>query len=313
MLPLHSRIAPTPSGYLHLGNLYSFVLTWLLVRVSKGTLRLRIDDLDNERFREAYLQDIFEALHWVGLDYDAGATHTAQLLSQESQHLRLTLYEAALAQLREKNLLYACVCSRKQIQVVQEQNQLVNHSQIYPQTCRLLALPFDLATTHTLRVALPTKTVLSFQEFSWQQGNSTTQEVVVNDTIGDFVVQQKNGKPAYQIASLIDDQLYGINLVVRGRDLLPSTTAQLFLATQLNLPNFGNTLFLHHPLLLDSQGKKMSKSQASTALKDLRQQGVEVKAIMAMIAKELDLPLAHKICNLQEMLDAFAKKSATMR
>ncbi len=312
MSPLHSRIAPTPSGYLHLGNMYSFVLTWLLVRSSKGTLRLVIDDLDNERRRVEYLQDIFDTLDWLAIDYDAGARSVKEFLETESQLLRLPLYEKALQKLQMQGLLYRCVCSRSQIQNWYLQHQTPQENQhLYPQICRHLSLS-ETATNqeYALRVCVPTQQQANFWSWDWQQGQLTAQNYEVNAMIGDFVVRKKDQKPAYQIASLIDNDLYSFNCIVRGIDLLPSTVAQTFLANQLEMNNLNAIRFVHHPLLLDAQGNKLAKSQASTAIKDLRQRGTTQKEIYTYLATKFELPNANKIGKLEDILDEFCAKNA---
>ena len=134
-----SRLAPTPSGYLHLGNAFSFILTWLLVRRLGGKLHLRIDDLDAPRLNQDCLEDIFIQLEWLGLDYDTGPHGPEDHLRHFSQSLRLEEYMSALEEIRESGLLYACSCSRKQYLSKSKNGQ-------YPGTCREKKL--DLSLIH---------------------------------------------------------------------------------------------------------------------------------------------------------------------
>ncbi len=110
---MHTRIAPTPSGYLHAGNGAAFILAWKLAREAGGKILLRIDDLDAERVRPEYVEDIFETLHWLGVEWDEGPRNTDELQSTWSQHLRMARYQELVEQLREGGHLYACSCSRK--------------------------------------------------------------------------------------------------------------------------------------------------------------------------------------------------------
>ena len=245
-----SRIAPTPSGYLHLGNAFSFILTWLLVRKRGGVLHLRIDDLDAARRREAYIEDIFRTLDWLGMDYDEGPSGPDDFYRNHSQQHRIPAYEALLQDLRARGALFACTCSRKEIQLAAADGQ-------YPGTCRDRGLPFDAPET-AWRIRTPENA-----QATWHDAIRGPQTVFLHAAMRDFVVRRKDGIPAYQIASLSDDLAMGINCIVRGADLLDATAAQLLLADLLDRPAFAHIQWFHHPLLLDAQGHKLSKSQGA--------------------------------------------------
>lgn len=242
-----SRIAPTPSGYLHLGNLYAFVKTWLQVKQQHGHLLLRIDDIDNERARPEYLQDIFEWLQALGLTYDEGPLHAADFTHHWSQQLRLPLYNQTLEQLVATGKVYACQCSRKKIAAMSKDG-------LYHGECRQKQIPLDAKDvvwrlrTNEAEVIQWTDEMLGACTFSLHQ------------LMGDFVIRRKNGWPSYQVASLTDDIHFNINYIVRGEDLLASTAAQLYMAQLLNADSFMQARFCHHPLLLNEQGEKLSKS-----------------------------------------------------
>jgi glutamyl/glutaminyl-tRNA synthetase len=261
-MSLRTRIAPTPSGYLHPGNGVSFILTWALARAAGGTVLLRIDDLDRARFRLEYLDDIFYTLDWLGLDYDEGPASPQDFLDRFSQSHRLDTYHKALDYLKKQNLLYACDCSRKRIRTHSE-------SGVYDGFCSNRNL--DLATPDTAwRIRLPAGCTVQFQE------RGRVELFVVNRSgmMGDFVVRQKDGIPAYQIASLCDDAAWGINFIVRGMDLLPSTAAQLWLSQYLpEAAGFQHTAFYHHPLLTGPAGDKLSKSAGAASLAAWRDAG----------------------------------------
>jgi glutamyl-tRNA synthetase len=193
-------LAPTPSGFLHLGNAFSFALTWLLTRYHGGTLLLRIDDIDNERRRPAYVEDVFQTLHWLQLDWDAGPKDTAGFEAHFSQLHALDRYAHLLEGLRQAEMLYACNCSRSQVQA-----SSVNG--IYPGTCRHRNFPLDTPGA-AWRVYIPDNTVISIPEYA-----GVPRRVQLDAAMGDFVVRRRNGLPAYQVASLADDLHYGINLV----------------------------------------------------------------------------------------------------
>lgn len=264
------RFAPTPSGYLHAGNALNFILNWLVARLNGGQILLRIDDLDADRKRPEYLSDIFESLHWLGLDWDEGpgllstmdASTEFELLW--SQHHRVLIYFHYLEQLRAKNLLFACRKSRA---------ELSGFPGGYPSEFRHQNLSLD------------------DPDVAWR---------IFSDTIGmkDFVVRRRDGIPAYQIASLADDLHFGITHIVRGADLEASTAAQLFLAARLQEEAFLKIPFLHHPLLLDSTGEKLSKSAGAHSLKVMREGGGLPAAIFKTVANMLDLAPAETATDL---------------
>ncbi|BDD09892.1 glutamyl-Q tRNA(Asp) synthetase [Fulvitalea axinellae] len=269
------RIAPTPSGFLHVGNAYSFVLTWLLVRSSGGELILRVDDIDTARYRREYLEDIFETLDWLGLDMDKGPSSVREFEEKYSQSLRLDEYGEALQTLKNEGRIFPCGCSRKRIKEDSVDGQ-------YPGTCREKTVGFDNSQT-AWRVKTEDRGILVEDAVSGELS------VNLHEKMRDFVVRKKDGMPAYQLVSLVDDIREGVNLVVRGADLLESTAAQLFLAEILALDSFREASFYHHPLLLDASGEKLSKSQGSLSLKYIRENGGTAKSVFGKAAKSLGL------------------------
>ncbi len=257
--PFHTRLAPTPSGWLHAGNGTSFLITWLLARASEGTVLLRIDDLDRARQRDEYVEDIFRTIDWLEIDYDRGPSGPDDLAANWSQLHRLPSYEQALLQLREEEVLYACTCSRKRIRAHRSDG-------IYPGLCRNRRLPLDRPNT-AWRVRIPQGFMVPIDDLI-----HATRSVDLSRSMNDFVVRQKDGFPAYQIASLVDDRYFDIDGIVRGADLLDSTAAQIWLADQLGWPEFRQSCFLHHALQRDETGTKLSKSQGALALKHWRDQ-----------------------------------------
>lgn len=265
---MKTRIAPTPSGYLHAGNGAAFVLAWKLAREAGGKLLLRIDDLDAERVRPEYVKDIFETLLWLGVDWDEGPRNAEELQRTWSQHLRLARYQELVEQLREGDHLYACTCSRKETQDRTGSGDYDGH-------CRMLGLPFDHPEC-SWRLKLPRKDNVTWR--TWPDGK--LQSAVLN--MPEPVIRQRNGRPAYQIASLADDARFGIDLVVRGADLLNPTAIQLYLAGLLGLESFSKALFLHHPLVLDTSGAKRSKSHGAYSLLAAREAGEGPEQVLGL-------------------------------
>ncbi|SFQ57351.1 glutamate--tRNA ligase family protein [Hymenobacter arizonensis] len=244
ILPVVSRLAPTPSGYLHLGNAVNFVLTWLLTRQAGGTLHLRIDDLDRARLRPAYLDNIFRVIDWLGIDYDHGPTGPDDFLRHHSQLLHLPEYNAVLRRL-------ALSGTSQRPELVQASTRSRTTGADAPATLETPGAAW--------RIHVPAGTTVSVPD-AWQ-GPTT---VPLGALMPDFVVRKKDGVAAYQVASVVDDLRLGTTLIVRGLDLLPSTAAQLWLAGQLSETAAFNTSrvqFLHHPLLTNADGQKLSKSQ----------------------------------------------------
>lgn len=257
----HSRLAPTPSGFLHAGNAFAFAVTEYIVSKSGGSLRLRIDDLDAPRVRSAYIQDIFDTLEWMGITDWYGPQDAAAFSLNFSQQQRLSDYLSCIEALNKTGLTYACNCSRSSLMA------LGHHT--YPGICRHKKLLPNEPGTALRLVILPEKMPIRF--FDYFTGQLHT--IDLTKTMGDLVIRRKDGLPAYQIASLCDDITYGINTIVRGSDLLNSTAAQLYLADLLGKTHFLNAHFFHHPLLTSASGEKLSKSAGSSSIKQLRANG----------------------------------------
>lgn len=259
-----SRIAPTPSGYLHTGNAFNFILTWLLTKKENGNLRLRIDDLDAPRARPEYVQDIFESLEWLGISWDEGPKNPTEHYSTFSQQSRMERYRAIAEHLREKADCFYCVCTRSD-----------------KDSCSCSQKAFEWKQNET---ALKIKTTSSSKVHFFDEFFRRKIEVNIDAEMKDFVIWRKDGIPSYQLASLVDDLEFGTNLVVRGQDLISSTGAQLFLAQKLGRNEFTQARFFHHPLQADERGNKLSKSAGSNSLKSMRQRGLTATEIYRQFA-----------------------------
>lgn len=286
-MSLRSRLAPTPSGFLHVGNAVNFLRTWLLVRAAGGTLRLRIDDADSERSRPEFVADIFEQLDWLGLSWDEGPIGPDDFTRHHSQLQRLDRYRQCLLTLANSAHLFACACSRREI---------LAHSQsgLYPGTCRGRRV---LADGQPVRIHVPIETKVAVSD----------SHIPLCREMGDFVLWRRGGLPAYQLASLVDDLDHRITLIVRGRDLLDSSAAQLFLAQQLGQDDFCQTTFIHHPLITCAAGKKLSKSHGSLSLKAMREGGASVVEIYRLTARQLGIE-PNEIVDLSDLMAAHRER-----
>jgi len=290
---LRTRIAPTPSGFLHIGNAYSFLLTWLVARAADGELVLRIDDMDSERIRPEYIQDIFESLNWLGITYDIGPRSPDEFESQYSQRHRLPLYESALGVLIEKHFVFACECSRSRLSRAGAKS--------YPDFCREKNIPIDQPHV-ALRLTVPLNTCV----FVMDAGKEI--EFDLSAQIGSFIVRRRDGKPAYHLTSVIDDLHFGINTIVRGEDLFESTAAQLYLSDKLGIGSFAQSTFLHHALISNEQGQKLSKSAGASSLKAMRALGARRNSLLGEFAKWLGLPESHYEMP-DDLLSGFTQRS----
>lgn len=265
---LRSRLAPTPSGYLHLGNGVNFVIAWLMVREAGGVLKLRIDDADCSRSRPEYIEDIFSQLDWLGITWDEGPVGPDDFARNHSQRLRFDRYRQVLGGLRQAGHVYPCVCSRRGI-------RKSSPTGIYPGTCREGRV--SARGDHALRLHVPKGSILIVDGV----------RVPLCEVMGDFVVWRKDGLPAYQLASLVDDMDDRISLIVRGSDLVESTAAQLFLADKVGCAEFAEARFVHHPLVAGIGGQKLSKSDKALSLKEMRRQGAGPQVVYRAVADRL--------------------------
>jgi len=265
-----TRIAPTPSGFLHLGNALSFSLTSALAKLHGAKILLRIDDMDQARAEQAYIQDIFDTLNFLEIPWDDGPHNAEEFRDNYSQLHRLTLYSEAIEQLRDNGLLFACTCSRKQL----EKEAC---------TCFNRKIPLDTKDA-AWRLHTYNNRKLSIRDY-----NDQPVTVILPVEMQNFVVRKKDGFPAYQLTSVIDDLFFGVNLIIRGQDLWSSTLAQHELALALGKNQFQDITFYHHPLLTDELNQKLSKSAGATSVRYLRQNGKSPAQIYTMIAKMLGL------------------------
>lgn len=278
-LYLRTRIAPTPSGYLHLGNLFSFALTAGLARQHGAGILLRIDDLDQGRVRREYLDDLFDTLRFAGIPWDEGPANTDDFLRSWSQVHRMPLYHAALDRLKAIKAVFACTCSRSQLARIAPDGS-------YPGICQSGQHSLDDPTlTWRLLTASYNRTCLKKPDGSMACFDFPPDSRQV-------VVRKRGGDPAYQLASVVDDIHLGVDLVVRGEDLLPSTLVQVHLSQLLPENRFRDAAFLHHPLLSDPRGAKLSKSAGATSVRYLRAEGLSSAAVWERVAAWSGLPPA---------------------
>jgi glutamyl-tRNA synthetase len=271
-----TRIAPTPSGLLHLGNAFSFAITAGLARLSGARILLRIDDMDQQRVREAYIRDIFESLHFLDIPWDEGPSDYSSFLKEYSQQQRLPLYQQMLERLWDEGKVFGCRCSRSEL--AQQEQQGYNGHCLYsgiskeaPETAWRLDTRREIALTLS-------------NPFQYSK------DLTLPASMQHFIIRKKDGLPAYQLCSLADDFYFNVDLIIRGADLMDSSLAQLYLADTLQLDSFKQNSFLHHPLLLSGEGLKLSKSLGAGSLESMRKSGKTTRDIYSMISMEAGFP-----------------------
>jgi len=251
------RLAPSPTGALHLGNARTFLWAWLSARSQRGRILMRIEDLDTPRVKPGVVQKLLDDLRWLGLDWDGDVV---------TQSARRDFYDARLADLRPN--LYPCGCRRADIAAAQSAPNEGDSELRYPATCRDRAP----ATPVAWRLRVPPGTV-DFDDLV-----HGAQSFDVERTVGDFVVAKADGWPAYQLAVVLDDIAMGVTEVVRGDDLLPSTARQLLIYRLLGAtpPRTG-----HAPLVVGPDGRRLAKRHGESRLAELRDKGVAPDRIVA--------------------------------
>jgi glutamyl/glutaminyl-tRNA synthetase len=237
------RLAPTPSGYLHQGNFYNFLLTDGLCQRLGGHLRLRIDNSDSGRTRQAYVDHIFDCLLALGIAWHHGPATATDYANQHQQHQ--AHHHVQLNRLVQTGLVYACHCTRAQL------SSAGHHA-----GCGCLSHRFALhGAGAAWRIQVPAQAVVAFFDLALGP-----QRLALASGMGNFVIRKKDRQPAYQLASFADDLHHGTTHIVRGADLLPSTAAQCYLAAVLGEKQFLDMQYLHHPLITNPLGEKLSKS-----------------------------------------------------
>lgn len=265
------RLAPSPTGYLHLGHARTFWIAAQRAMAADGTLVLRIEDLDPGRSKAAYVSAMIEDMHWLGLEWQEGPD-CAGAYGPYVQSARSTFYRAAFEQLRQTGAIYPCSCSRQDVLRALQAPHAGDEEPVYPGTCRNRPTGEPRADQRVnWRFWVPDGETIRFNDTLMGP-----QEYVAGKDFGDFVVWRNDGVPSYQLAVVVDDAAMKITEVVRGADLLLSTARQLLLyrALGLNVP-----AFCHCPLMTDAAGVRLAKRHDALSLRTLRAQGMDPRQL----------------------------------
>jgi glutamyl-Q tRNA(Asp) synthetase len=265
-----TRFAPSPTGRLHLGHAYSAALGHARALESGGRFRLRIEDVDQARCRPEFVDAIFEDLRWLGLNWDEPVLVQSQ---------RTAAYQAALDDLRARDLVYACFCTRADI----AQSLTAPHGDAatgYPGTCR--ALPDDperrATTPHCWRLDSAKALELAGLP-SWTEEGGRAFTARASD-IDDAILARKDAPASYHLSCVVDDAASSVTMVVRGADLRASTPVQRLLQTLLGLPE---PTYLHHLLVIHEDGRRLAKRDLAPTLVAMRELGVDARALAAQL------------------------------
>ena len=276
MAAVVGRLAPSPTGRLHLGHARTFLIAWWSARAQGGDVVMRLEDLDESRVKDGATERVLEDLEWLGLEFDG------EILFQTS---RREAHRAALAGLVARGLAYPCVCTRREIEEAASAPHGSDDEQRYPGTCR--------DRFHSVRAARAESGRDVALRLRVNPGSVTFEDAVhgevaidVEHTVGDFIIARKDGSAAYQFATPFDDAAQGVTEVVRGDDLLSSAARQRLLLDALE---FEVPRQIHVPLVHDSEHRRLAKRAGSLALEELREAGISPESIAAWAASTLGL------------------------
>jgi glutamyl-tRNA synthetase len=301
MATYRGRLAPSPTGYLHLGHARTFWVAWKRARAARGKLIFRNEDLDYQRCRPEFVEAMYEDLRWLGLDWDEGLDLEGVSrgdFGPYSQSERRSFYLDAWRKLRDSGLIYPCTCSRKDLEralsaphealhaaplhgAALHEVGLENDGPVgaddelpYPGTCRnkiTTAKDYDSPAGVSWRFKVPDGETIGFDD-----GYFGRQEFVAGRDFADFLLWRRDDIPAYQLAVVVDDAAMQITEVVRGADLLKSTARQLLLIRALGYPV---PAYFHCPLLRDEKNIRLAKRHDALSLRKLREHGVKAEEL----------------------------------
>lgn len=280
--PPVGRLAPSPTGLLHLGHARTFLLAWWSIRSRGGRIVMRMEDLDGPRVRSGMVERALRDLEWLGLDWDGPV---------ELQSAGMEALVAAVDELGRRGLTYACVCSRADVRAAQSAPQRGDAELRYPGTCRARFASLERAELESgrdaaLRFRVPEGAVELRDAFAPPASFDVAREV------GDFPVARRDKTPAYQLAVVVDDARQGVTEVLRGDDLLPSSARQWHLQRALALPH---PTWVHVPLVEDAEGRRLAKRADDLGLQTLREGGTDPRAIVAWAARSAGMDVPERV------------------
>jgi glutamyl-tRNA synthetase len=273
-----SRLAPSPTGALHLGNARTFLINWGLARQRGWRLILRIEDLDTPRVKAGAATGIMETLGWLGIDWD---TPTGEVLVQSED---LEPYRGAMRSLAALGKVYPCALSRGEIEAAASAPQEGTHEMRFPAHLRaeVRAYDFDEVEAGSGDEGTNWRFVVPEGSVGFADRFAGAQSFDISGIVGDFGVWTKRRQPSYQLAVVVDDHRQGVTQVIRGADLLDSAARQLLLYRALGYER--EPLYTHLPLVLGPDGKRLAKRHGDTRVDTYRRMGVPAEAVVGLVA-----------------------------
>lgn len=291
------RFAPSPTGRMHLGNVYAALMSWLSVKSRGGRWVLRIEDLDTCRSKLEYAKLLEDDLIWLGLDWDEGGLENIGIHGPYMQSKRGEFYEEALAKLEALGLLYLCRCRRADILATQAPHQSDGRV-VYSGRCR----PLDRPPFPLMREGGAVRLYVPGEDIRFKDRYFGMQRVNLATHCGDFILRRADGAWAYQLAVVVDDAAMGITEVVRGCDLLLSAAQQIYLYRLLGLRE---PEFAHIPLICNARGIRLSKRDSSLSMDQLRK-AYSPSQILGYLAGECGLCGKGAETSLEDLLELYS-------
>lgn len=285
---MNGRFAPSPTGQLHLGNLRTALIAWLMARQRGGAFIVRMEDLDRATSSAANETDQLASLHSIGLDWDGDVVRQSD---------RFGLYREVISVLQSRDLVYECYCTRREIRLAAEAPQGAEPDGSYPGTCRHLT-DDDRRSLQAEGRRPALRLIGDGREETFVDTFSGRYTGFVDD----FVLQRNDGVPAYNLAVVVDDAAQGVTEVVRGDDLLPSTPRQILLHRLLDLPV---PQYAHVPLVLAPDGSRLAKRHGAVTLADLALRGCSPADVGARLAASLGIDTGGRGVMAEELIDLF--------
>lgn len=272
---MKTRFAPSPTGLLHTGNIYSALTCEAWAKKQNAVLLLRIEDIDFTRCKPEFSIQIIDDLNWIGINFTGDISYQQQ---------RLGLYQQALDVLIRMGALYPCFCTRKEVEAQLSQQSELRHPTYhrldnYPGTCKSLSPQHRrekmLSQTFAWRLDIQAVIQILGQHLSWSEMDGFQHPFHLAD-IGDVIIGRKDIRYSYHLSVVVDDAEQAISHVIRGEDLRSSTAVHIVLQ---KLLNYTSPHYLHHKLIMDNQGNRLAKSKNSTTLKSLRDSNVSAGSV----------------------------------
>jgi glutamyl-tRNA synthetase len=295
-----TRLAPSPTGALHLGNARTFLVNWLLARQNGWRIVLRIEDLDGPRIKAGADRQAIEDLRWLGPDWDDEPVY---------QSSRRDSYRAAIDRLIASGAAYPCVCSRREVELSASAPHAEDGAAVYPGTCRGRFATIDEARgaagrDPAIRFRVPEESagVIVVDVFAGAQRFDVARD------LGDFVIAKADGTPAYQLAVVVDDADAGVTQVVRGDDLLDSTPRQILLYRALGLADRIPT-YTHLPLVVGQDGRRLAKRHGDTRLSHYRDAGVPAGRVLSLLARWCGVGVVDDSLTAAQLMERYSLQS----